>query len=104
MNLLTVEEVANILKISPNTVYLKKNRLGGFYPAGIKVLRFREDDIYGLMERQNTEGLEVQFPVSGKESRRRRIQDQSRSQNRPRNKTSAGKREWITANPERYGL
>ena len=41
----TVDEVAELLKIPKRTVYKHARRLGGFYPAGIKVLRFRKQVI-----------------------------------------------------------
>lgn len=44
--LLTPEEVASLLRISLRTVYENARRLGGFYPAGIRVLRFRKERIH----------------------------------------------------------
>ncbi len=48
--LLTPEEVANLLQISIKTVYENALRLGGFYPAGIRKLRFRYEFIQKIME------------------------------------------------------
>jgi len=49
-SLLTPKEVAELLKISLQTVYDNRKRLGGFCPAGIRVLRFRKGDIERIME------------------------------------------------------
>ncbi len=54
--LLTPEQVADLLQISVKTVYEKSDRFGGFYPAGIRVLRFRQEVINGIMEGQNQGG------------------------------------------------
>jgi len=62
--LLTTQEVANLLQLSPRTVYKKRAALGGFYPAGIKALRFPWRMIYGLLEGER-QGLEVSVPVRG---------------------------------------
>ena len=51
-SLLTVKDVAGLLQIKERTVYDNRKALGGFYPAGIKVLRFRAEVIYGIMEGQ----------------------------------------------------
>ncbi len=48
--LLTPKQVAELLSISVRTVYDHSIRLGGFYPAGIKALRFRRDVIEAIME------------------------------------------------------
>lgn len=48
--LLTVDEVANLLHISKKTVYAHSYTLGGFYPLGIQVLRFKAGDIHERLE------------------------------------------------------
>src|SRR5208283_4085140 len=63
-NLLTVEDVANFLQISQRTVYDNSRKLGGFYPHGLRVLRFRPEVIYGNMEGQETEGMGLRVPIS----------------------------------------
>jgi len=47
--LLTPKQIAELLNLSVRTVY-DRVRLGGFYPAGIKTLRFRRDVIEAIME------------------------------------------------------
>ena len=74
--LYTVEEVAQILKVDIRTVYDHRKRLGGFYPAGIRVLRFRKEEIDGIVARPDTQGLEVRGPSQRQEADRRGIQDQ----------------------------
>ena len=61
--LLTPQKVAELLSLSVRTIYDNHRKLGGFYPAGIKRLRFREDVIHGIMEGQNSQGLVLQVPV-----------------------------------------
>ena len=62
--LLTVPDVANILQIAPRTVYDNKYRLGGFYPAGLRVLRFPPGVILGYLEGQGTENMGLRVPIS----------------------------------------
>jgi hypothetical protein len=77
ISLLSVNDVAIILNISARTVYEHADELGGFYPAGIKVLRFNPEVIYGYLEGQNTEGLAIRFPIQRKEIRQRRTSKQA---------------------------
>ena len=56
--LLTPKQVAALLQISTRTVYDNARKLGGFYPAGIRVLRFRREDINAIMQNPPG-GLEV---------------------------------------------
>ena len=64
--LLTPEQVAKLLNLSPKTVYKHKRRLGGFYPAGIGVLRFSPGVIYGVLAGQG-QGVEVSLRIAGAE-------------------------------------
>jgi hypothetical protein len=82
--LLTVSDVAALLNISERTVYEKKHALGGFYPARIQVLRFRPEDIYGIMEGQDPKGLALRLSMSGAEVCGRRISNKKGSGNRKR--------------------
>lgn len=50
--LLTPSDVAELLQISVRTVYDHSDRLGGFYPLGIRRLRFRPEGIYEHLEGQ----------------------------------------------------
>jgi len=102
MNLLTPKQVAELLQVSPRTVYDNKHRLGGFYPAGIRVLRFRREIIYGLMEGQKTEGLGIRFSVQGQEIRRQGIQNQGGGKS-IKGETKEPSQEHQT-NPTRHGL
>jgi hypothetical protein len=45
VKLLTPSEVADILSVSVRTVMRHSRALGGFYPAGIRALRFLESDV-----------------------------------------------------------
>lgn len=55
---LTPEDVSSLLQISISTVYKNAVRLGGFYPFGLKVLRFRREVIEnGSLEGQEAGGL-----------------------------------------------
>jgi len=62
--LLTPADVAELLQISEKTVYKNQRRLCGFYPAGIKVLRFREDVIYGIMEGRSPGAVMQRTPAN----------------------------------------
>jgi hypothetical protein len=101
--LLTPEEVADRLQISIRTVYDNKGRLGGFYPAGIRCLRFRKDVIDGILEGSSAEGLDVQVPVQGEWLRRPRIQDTQRGGNRQSGASQAD-REVIRIGDRRHGF
>ena len=48
--LLMPKQVAELLYLSVRTVYDHSIRLGRFYPAGIKALRFRRHVIEAIME------------------------------------------------------
>lgn len=86
MHLLTVKEVALLLNLSVGTIYEHRFRLGGFYPAGIRVLRFKEDIIHGYMAGPDIREVQVQVSVPESGLRRRRIQDQEGRGNRLREK------------------
>ena len=45
MKLLTPDQVAELLQVSVATVRRHSRSLGGFYPAHIRVLRFRLEDV-----------------------------------------------------------
>ena len=63
--LLTPLEVAELLQLSKATVYAKAVHLGGFFPAGIKALRFNPEVIYAIMEgsRQVPNPISVSGPT-----------------------------------------
>jgi hypothetical protein len=44
--LLTVDDHTDLLRMDKRTVYDHKNELSGFYPLGIKVLRFNREAIH----------------------------------------------------------
>ena len=82
MGLLTPEEVAQLLQISIRTVYAQARRLGGFYPAGIRALRFRREAIYAIMEGPQNRQLAVSVPASKVAQEQNRLQNQSRGSGR----------------------
>lgn len=102
MNLLTPTQVAELLQISTRTVYENKHRLGGFYPAGIRVLRFRKEVIYGIVEGQETKRLGIRLSVQGQEVRRQGIQNQGRGKG-IQGETQEGSQKHQT-DPTRHGL
>ena len=100
--LLTPTDVAELLQVSEKTVYKHKHRFGGFYPAGLKVLRFRGDIIDGILQGPKTEGLDISVSVSGQKLRKSRIQDQKRG---TRSKGSSKKRiKGPVARSNRHGI
>jgi hypothetical protein len=100
--LLTVEEVAKILKITPRTVYKYRQRLGGFYPFGIKVLRFRREEIYAHLERGRE--LEIPVPAAGETTFPARIQNQGIGQGGKGEATGPTQSCQRGADPNRHGL
>jgi len=74
--LLTPSDVADLLQISEKTVYKHKNKFGGFYPAGLRILRFKQEVVHGIMEGQNSPALVLQVPVPGQELYGQGIQGQ----------------------------
>jgi hypothetical protein len=68
-----------MLQLNVRTIYENAKRLGGFYPAGIRVLRFKEGVIRGIMEGPGNRVMEVPVSASGEALRRRRIQHQGGS-------------------------
>ena len=105
--LLTPEEVAGLLKISTRTVYENGKRLGGFYPAGIKVLRFREGVIREFMEGQGKRNVEIQIPDQWKGLRGGRTQDEEGSQGCQGGKKEATPGRAVLSgdkDPNRHGL
>ena len=75
-SLLTPEEVAGLLQLSLRTIYANVRRLGGFYPAGIRALRFRREDIHAIMEGPQERTLEVPVSTPGPASRQIRVSGQ----------------------------
>jgi hypothetical protein len=64
--LLTPKQVAELLSLSVRTVYDHSIRLGGFYPAGIKALRFRKDVIEAIMEGHTITNNRPERAIPGK--------------------------------------
>lgn len=81
-NLLTVKDVAKFLQISSRTVYDNSRKLGGFYPFGISVLRFKPEVIYGNPKGQGTQILGVPVSISGEELRRQGLLNPTRGRKR----------------------
>ena len=77
--LLKPSKVAELLNMSEKTVYKHRKKLYGFKPAGLGILRFRKEIIYGIMEGQDPKALVLQFPVSETIICGKRIQNQKRS-------------------------
>jgi integrase len=63
--LLKPEQVADLLQLSLSTIYAEVDRLGGFYPAGIKRLRFRQEVIDAIMEGPRSGKYRCQFQYLG---------------------------------------
>ena len=101
--LLSVKDVAELLNMSPRTVYDHAQELGGFYPAGIRLLRFQREVIYGIMEGQDQEGLAIQFSVSRRNICGRGPQDSTGGIGSPRRAQKRAKRK-AEGDPNRHGL
>jgi hypothetical protein len=93
--LLTPKEVADLLKISLQTVYDNRKLLRGFCPAGIRVLRFRKDDIERIMEGPRNQIVKAEIRDDRwAELRGRRIQNQKRRPGQKGRKTVQGQEEY----------
>jgi hypothetical protein len=100
--LYTPDQVAALLQISVRTVYAEKHRFGGFYPAGLKVLRFPPEVINGIISGQG-QGVALRFYGGREEIHQSMVPDKSRGNERKRNpqKRSA---EEIREASIRFGL
>jgi hypothetical protein len=101
--LLTPKDVAVLLSVSVRTIYDNYQRLGGFYPAGIKRLRFREEVINGIMEGQKPEGLVLQVSSSEQTIRQPGLLYQKRGNSRQGGTSMQGSRKYRT-DPKEHGL
>jgi len=101
--LLTVKDVAKLLQISPRTVYDNARSLGGFYPAGLRVLRFSAEVIGGHISGPDPQGMGLQVRISEESIRRPRLRNAPGSDNCARN---APERSQIRAAADqgRHGL
>lgn len=77
--LLKPSNVAELLNMSEKTVYKHRKKLYGFKPAGLGILRFRKEIIYGIMEGQDPKTLVLQFPVSKQALCGKRVQNKKGS-------------------------
>jgi len=105
-SLLTPNEVARLLHLSVRTVYAQRHRLGGFYPAGIRALRFRREDIYAVMEGPQRK-LEIPISTPGTAPQQDRVQTQGRGSERPGRSLKEPRRPAdpsIIADSVRFGL
>ena len=102
--LLTVEEVATLLNISPRTVYDHAREMGGFYPFGIKTLRFRREVICGDLERQGPGALAVPISVRREGHNRAWVQHASRSRSRKSKEAGRITNGILKTDPSRHGL
>ena len=107
--LLTPEEVAGLLHLSLRTIYVNAPRLGGFYPAGIRALRFRRERIYAIMEGPQDRKVPVSVPVPGPAVQQNRVRHQkSSSQSHGRAPGGPGdgaeRDSTIAADAMRFGL
>jgi predicted DNA-binding transcriptional regulator AlpA len=76
--LLKPEEVAELLQLSLSTIYSKARNLGGFYPVGIKALRFRRETIHAIMEGPQDRHVEVPVSIPGQTLQQNRAFNQKR--------------------------
>jgi hypothetical protein len=98
--LLTTSEVARLLYLSEKTVYAQRQRLDGFYPAGIRALRFRKEDIYAIMEGPQERQLAASISTSGPAPQQDRIQNEGRGPHQHGVETSHPNGEPATQAPD----
>ena len=102
--LLTVNDVAKLLNVSVRTVYEHAERLGGFYPLGIRRLRFQQERIYEHLEGQAKGVLALQLPVHGEGIYGERVRDQKVGRKRQVGSSGFGKVCAAGAAEDRHGL
>jgi hypothetical protein len=105
--LLTPEEVAGLLQLSVRTIYANARLLGGFYPAGIRALRFRRETIHAIMEGPQNRQVEIPVSTSGTAFQQNRVQDKSGGTKRPGGLSQESNQPGdpsITADAIRFGL
>ena len=71
----TAEQVAEALQMSKRTVYNHAKELGGFYPFGIKQMRFHAKRIQECLERSEDQSVAVQVQVQKKVVLREQLPD-----------------------------
>ena len=101
--LLTPQEVADLLSVSLRAIYDNHERLGGFYPAGIKRLRFRREVSYGIMEGQEAKGLVLQVRSAKEDLRKPGLLNQKRCHSSQGGASAAGIGKYRT-DPKKHGL
>jgi hypothetical protein len=79
-SLLTVSDVAKLLQVSTRTVYKCQKTLGGFKPAGIGCVRFHPEVIDAIFLGPRAETLEIPIQEQRDRIYRKRLQDQSDSE------------------------
>jgi len=104
-SLLTLEEVAAFLNISTRTVYDHAREWGGFYPGGVRRLRFRKEIIFGIMEGKEPSALLIQFPaINQARVRVLRSGECVRNNDKDKNPNKHGIFEQYNTDPNRHGL
>src|SRR5665811_1453426 len=100
--------MAGLLQLSLSTVYPKADRLKGFYPAGIKALRFREETIYAIMAGPTKRQVPLPVPTPGEKIQQARLRHPKGSQDRhgtaPDGTGDPSQDPAITADAIRFGL
>ncbi len=106
--LLTPRQVAKLLQLSLATIYAKARSLGGFYPAGIKALRFRRETIHAIMEGPQDRKVPHPVPASGQKVQQDRLRYQKGRQNMASGEVEGvgdrGSDPTIAADAVRFGL
>ena len=105
--LLTPQEVADHYKCSIKSVYERKKDLKGFYPPGIKLLRFLPEVIYGYLQGQNYQDMAVQIRARKKELCREGVHYPARSRSRKGEASGRNKDSSADTNPDesdRHGI
>jgi hypothetical protein len=77
-NILTPEEVSQLLQISIKSVYKHSRDLGGFYLPGMRTLRFSKETLNVCLERQ-VRTMEVPVPVPERKLQRTGVPDKAGS-------------------------
>ena len=101
--LLTVGDVATLLKISTRTVYKRQRELGGFKPAGLGCVRFDPEVINGILLGPRAEALEISLQAQRNQIYGKRLQDKERFR-RGGSRTSKGIKDYTPTERDPFGL
>ena len=104
MELLTVSQVAKLLKWSVKSVYNHADVLGGFYPFGVKTLRFDKETLIDSLQRQAQRKVSLRLSAAGQTVHQRAVQAAPQGRAGRAGKKGANQKTGQTPAEDRHGL